>query len=266
MRARAAPSCSIAAIGRFDDAAERAAPAGVRRADDARPARSANSTGPQSAVETPIARPRPARHDGVGARARLRRPRRVGDHHVRRMDLVGGQEMVRRDAERRRHAGAVLRDIGRGVVRADAGIEAGIEAGRHAAFAGEEGMADAVERAAGSDRSACSMPSVILESGQRARASDRAIASALNREPMSARAGADRGATARRDRGRACPRRRCALSAAARASRCRAGAKSRLFDRAVDARADGCRRRCASAAKSTCAVRSSAPGATQRLA
>ena len=63
------------------------------------------------------------------------------------MDLIGGEEAIRRDAERRRHAGAVLGDVRGRVLGADAAIEAGIDAVGHAAVAGEEGVPDAGERA-----------------------------------------------------------------------------------------------------------------------
>ena len=49
--------------------------------------------------------------DGVGARPRVGRPRRFGDDDVRRVDLIGGEEAVRLDAERRRHARAIFRDV-----------------------------------------------------------------------------------------------------------------------------------------------------------
>src|SRR3954467_13817965 len=65
------------------------------------------------------------------------------------MDLVGGEQAIRRDAERRRHAGTVLRDTRGRVVGADAAIEAGIDAVGHAAGAREEGVADAGQRGEG---------------------------------------------------------------------------------------------------------------------
>ena len=65
------------------------------------------------------------------------------------MDLVGGEEIGRRDPERRRHAGAVLGDVLRRIVRADAGVEARIEPLRHAARAREEAVPDAGERGEG---------------------------------------------------------------------------------------------------------------------
>ena len=64
----------------------------------------------------------------------------------RRMDLIGGEEAVRLDAERRRHARAVFGDWRGVVVRADAAVEARIDAVGNAAFAGEEGVADAGQR------------------------------------------------------------------------------------------------------------------------
>ena len=68
------------------------------------------------------------------------------------MDLVAGQQTIRRDAERRGHAGAVGGDVLRRVVRSDAGIERRIDAGRYAAGAGEEGMPDAGEPASAAPR------------------------------------------------------------------------------------------------------------------
>src|SRR5580704_5293259 len=62
------------------------------------------------------------------------------------MDLVGGEQTIRRDAERRRHARAILGDVAGIVVRADAAIETGIKAVRDAACAREESVADSGER------------------------------------------------------------------------------------------------------------------------
>src|SRR3989442_7268178 len=59
------------------------------------------------------------------------------------MNLIGGDQLLLADAERRGHARAVLRDLGRQVVRAHAAIETRIESIGHAAVAGEEGMTDA---------------------------------------------------------------------------------------------------------------------------
>src|SRR2546425_413284 len=59
------------------------------------------------------------------------------------MNLIGGDQPLLADAERRGHARAVLRDLGRQVVRAHAAIETRIESIGHAAVAGEEGMTDA---------------------------------------------------------------------------------------------------------------------------
>jgi hypothetical protein len=91
--------------------------------------------------------PRPARDHGVGTRTRLARPGLVGHDHVGRMDLIGRQQTVGRNAERRRHAGAVLADLGRRIVGADAAVQTGIDALRYAAVAGEEGVANARELA-----------------------------------------------------------------------------------------------------------------------
>src|SRR5581483_6712261 len=89
---------------------------------------------------------RHGRHQRVGARRVLARPRRLGDDHVGRVDLIAGHKMSRRDAQRRRHAGAVLAHVLGRVVRAEAAVEALIDALRHAAYAGEEGVADVGQR------------------------------------------------------------------------------------------------------------------------
>ena len=129
---------------RLDHAGERAAPAGMRGADHAgarigqqhRPAiRSGDADG-----ERPH-----AGDDGIGARPRVAGPGRFGDRHGRRMHLIAGEETPRRDAERRRHAGAVLRHFVRRVARAGAAVEARIEAVGHPAVAGEKAVADAGE-------------------------------------------------------------------------------------------------------------------------
>ena len=44
------------------------------------------------------------------------------------MDLIGSQKAVWLDAKRRRHPGAIFRDVFGGIARADAAVEAGIEA------------------------------------------------------------------------------------------------------------------------------------------
>ena len=67
-------------------------------------------------------------------------------HHLRRMDLIGGEEAIRRDAERCRHAGAVLRHVRGRIVGAGAAVEACVDAVGDAARAGEEGVADAGQR------------------------------------------------------------------------------------------------------------------------
>ena len=86
---------------------------------------------------------RRAGNDGVGARARVRLPGSLGDKDVGRVDLVGGEQTMRLDFERSRHARAIFGDIGRIIVRAKPAIEAGIEPGRYAALASEETVADA---------------------------------------------------------------------------------------------------------------------------
>ena len=61
------------------------------------------------------------------------------------MDLVAGEEALRRHAERGRHPGTVVGDVFGAVVRSDPGIEARIDPARHAAGAGEERVPDAGE-------------------------------------------------------------------------------------------------------------------------
>src|SRR5947209_18775384 len=58
------------------------------------------------------------------------------------MDLVAGDEVCRRNAERRRHPGAILAHVIRRIARSDAAIEALVDALRYPALAREEGMAD----------------------------------------------------------------------------------------------------------------------------
>ena len=110
MRERSAPSFSMAAI------AASITPVSAPRqpawaAPITRASASANSSGPQSAVDTPMAS-RGVRVTMASARGRFSlRPRFVGDHHVGRMNLIGGEQTVRLDAQRRRHARAVLGDF-----------------------------------------------------------------------------------------------------------------------------------------------------------
>ena len=68
---------------------------------------SANSTGPQSAVEAPIAMPGRS-VTMASAFGRVAGKGLAGDDHVGRMDLVGGQQVARRDAHPGGDAAAVL--------------------------------------------------------------------------------------------------------------------------------------------------------------
>src|SRR6186713_1290245 len=86
------------------------------------------------------------RHQRIALRPRPARPWCFGDEHVRRMDLVQAEEMVRCDADMLGHAAAVLRDEGLIVVGAEPAIQRGIDAVGDAALAGEEGMAQAGHR------------------------------------------------------------------------------------------------------------------------
>src|SRR5580704_12911855 len=120
-----------------------------------------------------------ARDDGVGAGPGLGQPRRFRDHHLRRMNLIAGQEAVRLDPDRSRHARAVFSDMGAVVVRSDAAIEACIEAAGNAPLAREEAVADAAERERSSldHHGGVSNPGSVPSFGS-------AMASALNNSPM----------------------------------------------------------------------------------
>ena len=80
---------------------------------------STNSTGPQSAVVTPSARPsvRVTRASAFGRGPPATAS--VGDDDVGRMDLVQAEEALRRDADLLGHAAAVFRDMRRIVVGAE---------------------------------------------------------------------------------------------------------------------------------------------------
>src|SRR5215469_650398 len=95
------------------------------------------------------------------------------------MDLVDGEEAVRLDAERSRHARAILRDASRVVLRAGAAIEACIEAAGYAARACEEGMADAGQ----SQRLGLKLHDASSKPGS-GPSRGAAIAMALNNSPM----------------------------------------------------------------------------------
>ena len=83
--------------------------------------------------------------DGIGPRTLIARPWMLGDDHGWRMNLIGGEQVARLDAERHRHACAVLGHIVGRIVGADAAVKRGIDAVRHAAAAGKETVADAGE-------------------------------------------------------------------------------------------------------------------------
>ena len=113
--------------GRLDDPGQRALPAGVGGADDAR-----LRVGEQdhAAVGAGDAERQARRRgdDPVAARPRVRRPVLGDRDRVGRMDLIGHREALRRDAERGRHPRAVLRHrLGR-VARADAAVERSVDA------------------------------------------------------------------------------------------------------------------------------------------
>ena len=145
-RGHDAPAVGAAAFHRIerclDHAGERATPAGMGRADDACAVVDEED---RAAIGGRDADGQPGNfgNDCIGPRARIRAPRPLDGHDVRRMNLVGGEQVKRCDAERRRHAGAVFGDIARRVMRAHAGVERRIESIGHAACAREEAMADA---------------------------------------------------------------------------------------------------------------------------
>src|SRR5262245_5204393 len=131
--------------GRLEHAGRGAAPSGMGGTDD-----TSRFVAEQHRADVGGGDPdREARHprdDGVGAGTLLRLPRALDRHHVGGMDLIGGQQAIRRHAERRRHARAVLRHLGRGVVGPGSTVEARIDAVGDAALAREEGVADTGER------------------------------------------------------------------------------------------------------------------------
>ena len=127
VRRASAPQRFHRGDGRLDHAGERAAPAGMRGADHARARRPRTGS-----VRSPRSRRRPqarrSRHQRIGARPRVRRPRLLDGHHVRRMDLVEAvRKLLGPHAERVGHQRAVLGDMRRRVARTDAAVEAFID-------------------------------------------------------------------------------------------------------------------------------------------
>src|SRR5580693_459175 len=163
---------------RLDDARERAAPAGMRGADDVG-FRVGEENRPAIGGADADGKRLHARDDGVGAGPRLGQPRRFGDHHLRRVNLIAGQKAARLDPDCGRHAGTVFRDMGTVVVRSDAAIEARIKAAGNAALAREEAVADAVER----ERSSLDHHGGVANPGSGPSLGS-AMASALNNSPM----------------------------------------------------------------------------------
>ena len=129
MRSRLAPSRSIAATV-FSSTPVKAPFQPAWAAPITRASASANSTGPQSAVETPMAMPGVSVTMRVGLRA-LAGEGLADDDHVGRMDLVGGQQMARgatpiQSATRRRFS----RTLAWIVLRSGADVEALVDAVR----------------------------------------------------------------------------------------------------------------------------------------
>ena len=127
--------------GGFDDAGQRALPAGMRRADHARGGideQDRSAIGRGDADRKAFG----AGDEGVGARL-VARPGSGRHHGVGRMDLVHAEKAIRCDAHLLGHPAAVFRDMGGVIVRAEAAIEAFVNAAGHAALAGEESVAQA---------------------------------------------------------------------------------------------------------------------------
>src|SRR4029079_13288776 len=104
--------------GRLDDARQRATPAGMRRADDARLAVAEQDRG-AICGQRADGEPGGSRDDGVGLWRLAVGPRRLHDHRLGAMDLVEPQQTVRRHAQPLRPPGAVLGDIVGPVARAE---------------------------------------------------------------------------------------------------------------------------------------------------
>jgi hypothetical protein len=130
-------------------AVERAAPAGMRRADHA-----GLGVGQQHrrAVRGEHAERQPglAGHQRVDPWRLIRRPGPVGHGNTVGMDLVGGDQAVGRKVDTSHGAGPVLRHLVPLVARAEAAVQRLVETFADPALAGKEGMAHArqvVERA-----------------------------------------------------------------------------------------------------------------------
>ena len=134
MRSALAPSALHRGDGGVGDAAERAFPAGMRRADDA-----GGRVGEQHrhaiGGEDAEQQAGPIGDERVGMRARIVGEGRGDGDGIGRMDLVQGDER-RAGRDRRDRARAVLGDRGGIVVRAEADVEPGVDAGGDAALAG----------------------------------------------------------------------------------------------------------------------------------
>src|SRR6266511_315643 len=81
------------------------------------------------------------------------------------MHLIGSEQAIRRHPECRRHARAILGHFCRHVMGTGPAVEARIDPIGHAALAGEEGVADALERTErGSLQHAghCPMPALLV--------------------------------------------------------------------------------------------------------
>src|SRR6185437_2005816 len=173
--------------GGFQNACQRALPAGVGGADHARGRidqqdRSAVGRG-DADRKTCV----PC-YDGVAARPRRALPRPAGHHGIGRVGLEQCEEMTRRNAHLFCHPATIFRDMRRIIQRADAGIEAGIDAIGYATVAGKEGMAQAGNgrEQRGSQRHgvSASRSSVSSLSPANVARSGAEIATTLNIDPM----------------------------------------------------------------------------------
>ena len=125
---------------RFDNPAQGAFPAGVRRADHASFALEKQHDAAVGAGDAQGEAGR-RRHQRVAARAVLDRKGRINDERIARMNLKRDRQPIRPDVKMFRHASAILIDGRRRVARAHAAVEGSVNALGNAAPAREEGVA-----------------------------------------------------------------------------------------------------------------------------
>jgi len=178
--ARVGTKCLHGGDGGVDDAVQRALPAGMGRAHDARPGISqqhGGAVGGQDGADDA----RGGGDHGV-ALGPVALPAGLGNPGDGGVDLETGGEVIGDAAEMSGDAAAVLGDGGRVVLRADAGVQPFIQAGGNAALPGEEAVADsgAVKEGMGDGgerHGQSSKPGTTSERGEK-------IAQALNRVPI----------------------------------------------------------------------------------